>query len=313
MNRIPIRVPSRPRISTIEIVFWKLVGAILTPIYLLLAWFYHAPGLGFRRKCAELGFRLVFHRHASLRYVTLFDMIFMPMDSTRYFEFEFAWRVLSDVFCQNYLDVSSPRLFPLIFSLHRLPVSVHLVNPNKKDLTETATLANAMRLNCVLHDCLITDAPFASRSFDVITCLSVLEHIPDDESAIKTMWDLLKPGGKLVLTVPCMARAAEQYIDQNEYGILQPDDNGFVFWQRFYDAQRLHEKIFTTCGKPVVSEVYGEKQAGSFFKNAEAKRANPDRYAFWREPYMMAREYILFDSVGDLPGEGVIAMEFVKP
>jgi hypothetical protein len=36
-------------------------------------------------------------------------------------------------------------------------------------------------------------------------------------------------------------------------------------------------------------------------------------YPFWREPYMMAVEYQSFSSIDELPGEGVVMLEFIKP
>jgi SAM-dependent methyltransferase len=39
-------------------------------------------------------------------------------------------------------------------------------------------------------------------TFDLITCVSVLEHIPDHGLAMRRMWSLLKSGGHLVLTCP---------------------------------------------------------------------------------------------------------------
>jgi len=41
-----------------------------------------------------------------------------------------------------------------------------------------------------------------SEKFDLITCISVLEHIPDYDIAVKTMFSLLHPFGHLVLTFP---------------------------------------------------------------------------------------------------------------
>jgi 2-polyprenyl-3-methyl-5-hydroxy-6-metoxy-1,4-benzoquinol methylase len=38
--------------------------------------------------------------------------------------------------------------------------------------------------------------------FDAITCISVLEHIPDHQRAMHNMVALLKPGGILILTTP---------------------------------------------------------------------------------------------------------------
>ncbi len=49
-----------------------------------------------------------------------------------------------------------------------------------------------------------------SKQFDFITCISVLEHIPDYNEAIKGMFDLLKPGGYLLLTFPYNE---ERYVD----------------------------------------------------------------------------------------------------
>jgi 2-polyprenyl-3-methyl-5-hydroxy-6-metoxy-1,4-benzoquinol methylase len=47
----------------------------------------------------------------------------------------------------------------------------------------------------------ITDPKFEGP-VDVITCISVLEHIVDEEQAVRSMIKLLRPGGKLLLTVP---------------------------------------------------------------------------------------------------------------
>ncbi|NQX88405.1 MAG: class I SAM-dependent methyltransferase [Halioglobus sp.] len=43
--------------------------------------------------------------------------------------------------------------------------------------------------------------PF-SKKFDLICLLDVLEHIEEDESAVGALKDLLKPGGRVVITVP---------------------------------------------------------------------------------------------------------------
>ena len=40
------------------------------------------------------------------------------------------------------------------------------------------------------------------RSFDVVLCSEVVEHIPDSAAALRAMHDLLKPGGTLVLSTP---------------------------------------------------------------------------------------------------------------
>jgi SAM-dependent methyltransferase len=45
-------------------------------------------------------------------------------------------------------------------------------------------------------------APRMDRRFDLVTCISTVEHIPNHEDAVAAMAGLLNPGGHLVLTVP---------------------------------------------------------------------------------------------------------------
>lgn len=44
--------------------------------------------------------------------------------------------------------------------------------------------------------------PFANDSFDRIICSEVLEHIDDDSAVVTEMMRVLKPAGKVVITVP---------------------------------------------------------------------------------------------------------------
>jgi len=46
--------------------------------------------------------------------------------------------------------------------------------------------------------------PFKKNSFDIITCLDVLEHIPEDEIYLKELYRVLKPKGKLILFTPAI-------------------------------------------------------------------------------------------------------------
>lgn len=44
--------------------------------------------------------------------------------------------------------------------------------------------------------------PFKENYFDKIILSEVLEHIPNDEKALRMVYSVLRPGGKLIITVP---------------------------------------------------------------------------------------------------------------
>jgi SAM-dependent methyltransferase len=290
-----------------------MLGAFLSPIYCLLALRERGPGLAFRLDSAVLALRLLRRRTRQISIADVCRLLVFPMDSVRYFEFNFVWDALSNHPIRSYLDVSSPRLFPLMLVVKNHQLHADLINPDPQDLTVTDNLAKSLNLEmrCDFHNCLISAAPFEPGSFEVVTSISVVEHIPEDKEAIRKMWELLKPGGRLLLTVPCAAEAGDEFIDRNEYGVLEPDEDGLFFFQRFYDEQLLSDNIFSVTGEPHRHSVYGEKVPGTYHSNQRSKMADPE-YPSWREPYMMATDYGYFDSVGHLPGVGVIGMEFVK-
>ncbi len=55
--------------------------------------------------------------------------------------------------------------------------------------------------------CVVADGrnlPFGDRSFDACLCSETLEHLRDDVAVIREIHRILKPGGILLLTVPCI-------------------------------------------------------------------------------------------------------------
>jgi SAM-dependent methyltransferase len=313
MRKQFIEVPL-PMSSSFFYKLWtRLKGILLSPLYLVMAHIAGAPGIGFRLRCVAIGAYLMLTGRAKLK--MCYHYLFFPMDSTRYFEFHEVWKSVNGLAFTRYLDVSSPRLMPLFFLKAAPGATAELINPDPTDLRETEQLANALGLKsrCKFFNGILDNAGFTPGSFDLITCLSVLEHIPEDNAALETMWTLLSPGGKLILTLPCMAQPLEQYISHNPYGVLNPGDDGYTFWQRYYDRERLESTIYRITGMPARIAVYGEKKYGFFFRNASMKRLLGSLYPFWREPYMMATEYQSFSSTDELPGEGVVMLEFIKP
>jgi SAM-dependent methyltransferase len=314
LKRTYIQVPTRQAPERTRTLKRAVLGIALTPAFWLLALRYRTPGLRLRARSAWLGLRLLCGRQRSASPTDIVPLLFRPMDSTRYFEFDFAWEAMGKLTPPyRYLDVSSPRLFPIMVALQKRQVRAELLNPDATDLVSTARLVRAFGLErrCSTQGCLIGAAGFDRASFDVITSISVVEHIPDDSEAVRKMWDFLKPGGRLILTLPVAAQPSERYINRNEYGLLQPDKQGYFFFYRLYDQRSLEERIFSVTGVPHRHAIYGEKSAGTLLRNMDRKMADP-AYPHWREPYMMGKEFCYFNSLSDLPGDGVIALEFEK-
>lgn len=288
-----------------------LAGLILFPVYWVMAYAVRTPGLAFRMLCALKGMKLLLRERD---YVRAYGMLIAPLDSVRYFEFDFMWSAVKRMRIQSYLDVSSPRMLPLMITDRERSLVTDLINPDKNDLPETISLANLFGVadRCRFHSSLIEEAPLQQESFDLITSMSVIEHIPDDKGAIQKMWDLLKPGGVLLISIPCAAKASEEYTNLNDYQLIDTDERGFVFWQRYYDEALIQKNIYSITGLPRRCQIYAEKEAGSYNRNVTQKRSDP-YYPYWREPLMMGMQFEFRNRLFELPGMGVIAMEFVKP
>ncbi len=48
----------------------------------------------------------------------------------------------------------------------------------------------------------LEELPWESATFDLITCLDVIEHTPDDRATLRELRRVCKPGGWLLVTVP---------------------------------------------------------------------------------------------------------------
>lgn len=59
----------------------------------------------------------------------------------------------------------------------------------------------------------ITDIPLPSGSFDLVLCSHVLEHVPDDATAMKELCRMLKPSGRAILQHPIDYGRAKTYED----------------------------------------------------------------------------------------------------
>jgi len=80
---------------------------------------------------------------------------------------------------------------------------------------------------------------FNGKKFDAIICLNVLEHIKEDDEALKNMFTLLKKHGKLILLVPA-------------HKILFSDFDKLLGHWRRYDKKLLGRKLSSVGLKRVL-------------------------------------------------------------
>ena len=71
------------------------------------------------------------------------------------------------------------------------------------ELNDNARMLASKRLGRPIQAAALPDlSMFEQSSFDLVALLDVLEHIEDDHQALGAIFSLLKPGGKLLVTVP---------------------------------------------------------------------------------------------------------------
>jgi len=68
------------------------------------------------------------------------------------------------------------------------------------------------------------------QNINTVVCLNVLEHIEDDKAALQSMKEILIPGGRLILLVPCIKAL---------YGTL---DEGLDHFRR-YTKKELQDRV----------------------------------------------------------------------
>lgn len=85
----------------------------------------------------------------------------------------------------------------------------------------------------------ICNLPFEDNSFDFILCNHVLEHIPDDQKAMKELYRILEPGGTAILQIPQDLNREKTFEDDS---ITDPKERAKIFGQ--YDHVRVYGRDF---------------------------------------------------------------------
>jgi len=85
----------------------------------------------------------------------------------------------------------------------------------------------------------ILDLPFKDGEFDMVFCNHVLEHIEDDNKAMKELYRVMKSGGMGIFQVPQELARETTYEDPD---IITPEDKAKHFGQ--YDHVRIYGRDY---------------------------------------------------------------------
>lgn len=79
-----------------------------------------------------------------------------------------------------------------------------------------------------VHVGMLEDMPTGWGSFDAVTLLDVIEHLPDPSAALTRAWQALRPGGVLAITTPNVASIEHRLFGRHWFA-LQPPDHLWLF------------------------------------------------------------------------------------
>lgn len=96
------------------------------------------------------------------------------------------------------------------FEIEKYVKKVVGVEPYKYVYMKAVKKKNRIGSRVELHNCLIED--FKTKlKFDLVMCLTVLEHMPDAEKSFGNIFDLMRKGGIIYLTAPNKWWPSEQH------------------------------------------------------------------------------------------------------
>lgn len=130
-------------------------------------------------------------------------------------------------------DFFSERLKVLHFAPEQAFYSRFRKQPN---LDYTTTDLNSPLADVKADICRL---PFKDEEYDVILCNHVLEHIPDDTTAMKELFRILRPGGMAILQIP---QDLNREITYEDNSITDRDERARIFGQ--YDHVRIYGRDY---------------------------------------------------------------------
>lgn len=107
--------------------------------------------------------------------------------------------------------------------------------------------------------------PFDAASFDVVTIFEVLEHIHDQDSVLRELHRVLKPGGLLIASVP--RRHLFTFLDSGNFKFVFPRLHRAYYTMKYSEEAYLSRYLNNPSG--LVGDVEKEKSWHQHFRERE--------------------------------------------
>jgi SAM-dependent methyltransferase len=228
------------------------------------------------------------------------------LDYVRCLEFPLVFEALELAPGQRILDVGSrTSIFPL-FAAVKEEVEVHAtdLDPEVDRLQEHVDrLGGRMRGTVVVRQADLRDLPYPDDHFDGVTCISVIEHVPGegDSEGMRDLARVLKPGGRLVVTVPFGMTERDFFLDETVYSEGYSGEP--VFFQRHYTPETLESRLIGPSGLTVLRRGYFGEGGFPFFNRfwVLPPWIKPVKAAYaWASPFFAGRFMDTYDSPAPL-------------
>ena len=160
------------------------------------------------------------------------------------------------------LDVSSPKLLFLWLAANtRLRLTATDILPDfiapTRRLLDRPGLDDNLEARLRLQTQDARALSYDDGSFDAVYSISVVEHIPGDGDALalREMARVLRPGGRVCITVPFATRYAEDWVGRDVYERRRSGGER-LFYQRRYDDEALERRLVAPSGLAIREVVY---------------------------------------------------------
>jgi 2-polyprenyl-3-methyl-5-hydroxy-6-metoxy-1,4-benzoquinol methylase len=101
--------------------------------------------------------------------------------------------------------------------------------------------------NLSFVSCAATTTPFASQSFDIITCFETIEHLEEQDNLMQELKRLLKPDGLLFISTPDKRIYSGQSGYRNPYHLKELYEKDFTaLIEKYFTHSKLYRQLSFT-------------------------------------------------------------------